>query len=92
MNQTNCKKNVPEQIGILGGTFNPPHLGHIRACRAFSDIIKPDRLFIIPTYLPPLKQAYDILPAHRLEMCRLAFPFAEICDFEIKNGGVSYTY
>ena len=80
------------KIGIFGGTFNPPHLGHIRACRAFSDIIKPDRLFIIPTYLPPLKQAYDILPAHRLEMCRLAFPFAEICDFEIKNGGVSYTY
>ena len=51
------------KIGIFGGTFNPPHLGHIRACRAFSDIIKPDRLFIIPTYLPPLKQAYDISPS-----------------------------
>lgn len=80
------------KIGIFGGTFNPPHLGHIRACRAFSDIIKTDRLFVIPTYLPPLKQAYDISPAHRLEMCRLAFPFAEICDFEIRSGGVSYTY
>ncbi len=80
------------KIGFFGGTFNPPHLGHIRALEAFNAQIKPDRLFVIPTFLPPLKQSYDISPAHRLEMCRLAFPFAEICDFEIQNGGVSYTY
>ncbi len=80
------------KIGFFGGTFNPPHIGHIRALSAFAEQIHPDKLLAIPTYIPPLKEKYTISPAHRLEMCRLAFPFAEVCDFEIKNGGVSYTY
>ncbi len=80
------------KVCFFGGTFNPPHIGHINACKRFTETVMPDKLLVIPTNLPPLKQAYSISPAHRLEMCRKAFPFAEICDFEIQNGGVSYTY
>lgn len=80
------------KIAFFGGTFNPPHIGHIKACKAFMKQLNPDKLLIIPTNIPPLKESYGILPSHRLEMCRLAFPFAEICDFEITNGGISYTY
>ena len=80
------------KIAFFGGTFNPPHIGHINACKAFMKQLNPDKLLIIPTNIPPLKESYGILPTHRLEMCRLAFPFAEICDYEITNGGISYTY
>lgn len=84
-----------ERIGIYGGTFSPPHNGHLHAARCFLDAVHPDKLLIIPTCLPPHKQAS--LSANtdgRLTMCRLAFgdfPSVEISDIEIRRGGVSYT-
>ncbi len=84
------------RLGIYGGTFSPPHMGHISAAKAFVDTIQLDKLLIIPTYIPPHKSADDVSsPGDRLEMCRLAFsqiPKAEISDIEIRRRGKSYTY
>ena len=86
---------MKERIAIYGGTFNPPHIAHIRACKAFFEKIKPDRLIVIPDFLPPHKDVADgVTSEDRLEMTRLAFediPYAEVSDMEIKRGGRSYT-
>ena len=86
---------MTEKIAIYGGTFNPPHIAHVRACKAFYEKIKPDRLIVIPDFLPPHKEvAGQIASEDRLEMTKLAFrqiPAAEVSDMEIKRGGRSYT-
>ena len=86
---------MKEKIAIYGGTFNPPHIAHKRACKAFYEKIKPDRLIVIPDFLPPHKDvAEGVTSKDRLEMTRLAFddmPCVEVSDMEIKRGGRSYT-
>ena len=83
------------RLGVYGGTFSPPHLGHIESAEAFYREMKLDKLLIIPTFIPPHKEAKDdASPEDRLEMCKLAFshiPNTEISDMEIKRGGKSYT-
>lgn len=85
----------PERIAVYGGTFSPPHVGHVRAARAFLEAVHPDRLLIIPDYLPPHKNIDGGASASdRYEMCRLAFgdlPGTEISDMEIRRAGKSYT-
>ena len=81
-------------IGIFGGTFNPPHLGHLRLVRAFADRFALTRVLIIPTFVPPHKASPDLADAEtRLEMCRLLFddPRFFVSDLEIARGGKSYT-
>lgn len=83
------------KIGFFGGTFDPPHSGHVRAASAFADQIRPDRLLIIPNYISPLKDKAVAPDEDRMRMCELAFssvPGAEISDREIKAKGTSYTY
>jgi len=84
------------KIGIYGGTFSPPHIGHIRAAEAFYREILPDKLFIIPTFIPPHKDhSEQVSASDRLNMCELAFehiPNTYISDIEIKRQGKSYTY
>ena len=83
------------RIGIYGGTFSPPHLGHVGAAKSFYDAVPLDKLLIIPDFLPPHKQIDgEITADDRIEMCRLAFSDvsgAEVSDIEIKRGGKSYT-
>ena len=75
---------MTERIAIYGGTFNPPHIAHVRACKAFLDRIKPDKLLVIPDFLPPHKDVADqITSEDRLKMTELAFqdiPEAQISD------------
>lgn len=81
-----------DKIAILGGTFNPPHNGHVHLLRAFSEVMDFDKILIVPTAVPPHKQAPDLAPGEaRFDMCRLAFPEAEVCDIELQNGGRNYT-
>ena len=83
------------RIGIYGGTFSPPHNGHVAAARAFMEQMWLDFLYVIPTALPPHKDPeINIDPVHRLEMCRRAFAGVEgvyVSDMEIRRGGRSYT-
>ena len=83
------------RIGIFGGTFSPPHNGHLQAAKAFMEQMWLDILYVIPTALPPHKEMdTPVSAAHRLEMCRLAFSGMEgvvVSDMEIQRGGRSYT-
>lgn len=84
------------KLGIFGGTFSPPHVGHVRAAEAFLNSAKLDKLLIMPAFLPPHKAIDGEASAdERFKMCKFAFsglPRTEISDFEIKNGGKSYTH
>ena len=83
------------RIGIYGGTFSPPHNGHIAAAKAFMEQMWLDFLYVIPTATPPHKEMdVPMDAAHRLEMCRLAFSGVEgvyVSDMEMRRGGRSYT-
>ncbi|MCD8067163.1 MAG: nicotinate (nicotinamide) nucleotide adenylyltransferase [Oscillospiraceae bacterium] len=81
---------------VYGGSFNPPHIGHISALRAAAEALNPDKLLVIPANLPPHKAMAEGSPSaeERTELCSLAFesvPGAEICGMEIARGGASYT-
>lgn len=83
------------RVGIYGGTFAPPHIGHVEAAKAFMRQMRLDYLFVIPAAIPPHKQN-DLVadPLDRLKMCELAFGGIEgviISDLELRRGGVSYT-
>ncbi len=84
-----------EIVAILGGTFSPPHIGHVRAAEALSAALSPDRLMIIVDNLPPHKELDGGADAEaRLAMAALAFghiPNVEISDMEIRRGGRSFT-
>ena len=84
------------KIALFGGSFNPPHLGHVEAARSVVRCIRPDKLLIMPTYVSPHKVmgADTPSPEVRLELCRLAFgdiPEAEVSDLEMRREGRSYT-
>ena len=85
-----------ERIGIYGGAFNPPHMGHVQAAQYALDALKLDRLLVIPSCISPHKTAPGNTPTHqaRLDMIRLAFAGVdgvEVSDIELTRGGVSYT-
>ena len=83
------------RIGIYGGTFSPPHNGHLQAARAFMEQMWLDFLYVIPAAIPPHKQMQTPVSVDdRLEMCRLAFSGMEgiyVSDIEARRGGRSYT-
>ncbi len=82
------------RIGILGGTFDPIHLGHLAAAEAAIDCARLDRVIFIPSGMPPHRHEAAANADQRLEMCRLAIDGNkkfEVSDVEVKRGGVSYT-
>jgi len=83
------------RVGILGGTFNPVHNGHINlAAEAFRKL-RLDRIIFVPAKIPPHKIGHNILPAkERYKMVKLAIkgtPYFRISDYEIKSKGTSYS-
>lgn len=84
------------KIGILGGTFNPPHLGHLHAATLAKDTLALDKVLFIPTNIPPHKALpeHTASAADRCEMIRRllqGIPWATLDDMEIQRGGPSYT-
>jgi nicotinate-nucleotide adenylyltransferase len=82
------------KIGILGGTFNPVHNGHLRAAEEVQELFQFDRLFFIPSGMPPFKKSKLADARHRYKMTALAIrdnKSFEVSDFEIKSKGVSYS-
>lgn len=87
------------RIGVYGGTFNPPHLGHLTAARAVIEMLKLDKLLLVPDGIPPHKDLPDgsPAPAQRLELTRLAGEQlalgdrVETLDIELRREGKSYT-
>ena len=84
------------RIGIYGGTFNPPHIGHVHAAQEAARALHLDRLLIVPDNIPPHKQMPEGSPTNsqRVEMAELAFggiPNAEVSDLELRRPGKSYS-
>lgn len=84
------------RIAIYGGSFNPPHLGHVEAALTVVNEISPDRLFIIPASIPPHKALAEGSPSaeERFFLTQLAFfsvPDAEVLDIELFREGRCYT-
>ena len=85
------------RIGIYGGTFNPPHVGHIRAAKCAVNALKLDKLLLIPSCISPHKTIpkHSPTPAQRLEMVQIAVGESEkiqVSDLELSRGGTSFTY
>jgi nicotinate-nucleotide adenylyltransferase len=82
-------------IGILGGTFNPPHMGHLVMAQEALDQLDLDRVVLMPVAVPPHKEAReDPGGAARLELCRLAVAGDErfeVSSLEVDRGGASFT-
>lgn len=83
------------RVGILGGTFNPPHIAHLVCASEAAAQLQLDRVLLTPVAAPPHKQmASDPGAEERLELCRLAVAGDErlgVCDLEIERGGPSFT-
>ena len=83
------------RVGLLGGTFNPPHLGHLVCAQEAYIQLGLDHVTLIPTRIPPHKPVDDEPgPEHRLELCRLAAQGDErisVSDIETRREGTSYT-
>jgi nicotinate-nucleotide adenylyltransferase len=82
-------------IGLLGGTFDPIHFGHLRLAQELADALGLARVRFIPTGTPPHRNSPQVSGAHRLQMVRIAIagnPVFEVDDREIRREGISYTY
>lgn len=85
-----------ERIGIYGGTYNPPHIGHIRAAAHGVRVLGLDRLLLIPDAIAPHKELPEgsACAQQRLEMLRLSargLEKAQVSDIELSREGKSYT-
>tara|TARA_Y100000748_G_scaffold219815_1_gene184825 strand:+ start:2860 stop:3441 length:582 start_codon:yes stop_codon:yes gene_type:complete len=80
---------------IFGGTFDPPHIGHLLIAQTIIESENFDRLIFLPAHLSPVKRGREMSPPEkRLKMLRMALlnnDNFEISDFEIKKGDISYT-
>ena len=85
-----------ERIGIYGGTFNPPHMGHFRGAEYALEQLQLDRLFMMPAHTAPHKENTQDRPTpqQRLQMVQLGLGDRKdivVSDLEISRGGISYT-
>jgi nicotinate-nucleotide adenylyltransferase len=86
--------DATRSLGILGGTFDPVHHGHLRLAEEASDACGFDRVVLVPAALPNLRDAPSTPAAHRLAMTQLAArgnPRLSVDDRELKRAGMSYT-
>ncbi|ARF15570.1 nicotinate-nucleotide adenylyltransferase [Sporosarcina sp. P12(2017)] len=85
-----------KRIGILGGTFNPPHTGHLLIANEVRYALQLDEVWLMPTAVPPHKVAVgDATAEQRLQMVKLAVDEVDglrASSFEMERGGVSFTY
>lgn len=84
-----------ERIGIFGGSFDPPHIGHIQAAKQAIETLQLDRLLMIPARIAPHKKGSVAEPQHRLAMLRIAAEGLRntvVSDLELQREGASYTY
>jgi len=88
----------PQRLGVLGGTFDPPHYGHLLMAEQSRLDFELDQVFLVPAGIPPHKRGEQSAPLssarERYEMILLAAsgsPFFQVWDFELKKKGPSYT-
>lgn len=82
------------KVLLFGGTFDPPHNGHIHLLQSAMDAVMPDKVIVMPAGIPPHKAASATPGSIRLKMCQCFLglhPNLEVSDWEILQGGKSYT-
>ncbi len=83
------------RVGVLGGTFNPPHVAHLVCAQEARAQLSLDRVILVPVHTPPHKEAAGDPGAEvRLELCRAAVlgdEGLEVSRIEVERGGASYT-
>lgn len=84
-----------KKVGIFGGTFDPVHLGHLRAAEEIKRILELEKVYFIPSAIPPHKKQAEITPSkNRLKMLEIAlkpYPYFDISTYEIEKATTSYT-
>lgn len=84
------------KVGLFGGTFDPIHMGHLRAAEEVREMFSLDIVYFIPVYMPPHKREKKIADYEdRMNMIRLSIKgnrFLKPSDIEKKRGGISYSY
>jgi nicotinate-nucleotide adenylyltransferase len=81
------------RLGLFGGSFDPPHIGHMLMAQDALEALALDRLLVVPAAQQPLKPENQTPPAHRLAMVQACFagvPGIEVDPVEIARGGLSY--
>lgn len=94
MTKRSSRTRRPRRIGLLGGTFDPPHLGHLLLAEAAKDALALDRVLFVPARTPPHKKDGRITPAPtrlRLLEAALSGTGFSICALELSRPGPSYT-
>lgn len=85
-----------KKVGILGGTFNPPHIGHLLMASEVREVLELDEVRLMPNAQPPHKEmSKGETNEQRLEMVKLAvapYEYLTYEPYEIEVGGISYTY
>src|SRR3972149_3015122 len=85
----------PEKIGLLGGTFDPPHIAHLIIAQEVLEKLKLDRIWFVPSFIPPHKRNDKVtLARHRLQMVKLAISQNrkfKVSDIELERKGMSFT-
>ena len=79
---------------LFGGTFDPPHNGHMRLLQSAIDAVQPDKVVVMPAGIPPHKAASATPASLRLTMCHCFAPLhpdLTVSDWEIRRGGKNYT-
>ncbi len=99
--ETHCQIGIPPgtgaapRVGILGGSFDPPHLGHLLLAQDAREQVALDRVLLLPCRQSPHKPGRRPAPGnHRLTMLEMALKGTEgleVCDLELRRKGVSYT-
>ncbi|MBO9129570.1 nicotinate-nucleotide adenylyltransferase [Bacillus sp. 165] len=85
-----------KKVGIIGGTFDPPHNGHLLIANEVYSRLELDEVWFMPNQIPPHKMGKDITSVkRRIDMLQLALedePFCSVCLIELEREGPSYTY
>ena len=84
-----------KKVGILGGTFNPPHIGHLMMANEALHALKLDEVRFMPNNIPPHKETSGVSNEQRLQMVKFAIEGNSafvVEPFEMLEGGISYTY
>ena len=84
-----------KKLGIMGGTFDPVHLGHLQTAKFIYEHLGLEKIIFVPAFIAPHKVGLEFAPAaDRYRMTELAtepFPYFEVKDIELQRSGVSYT-
>lgn len=93
--QARLRTGTRLHVGVFGGSFNPIHIGHLRAAEEVREALHLDQVLFVPAALPPHKAPHHLAPPeHRLAMVALAIrgnPHFRVSDIELRRKGRSYS-